>query len=168
MSWQDELAGYMAGASKTVVLGAGSVLCGDDAAGMLVVELIQKAIGENTDCLLPLAGSTAPENFSGVIRDYQPDLVFLIDAAYMHGTVGEIRFLDPAQIKGIDFSTHMLPLSILADYLSRETKAQVALIGIQPASTDFDTPPCAAVQTSCQVLAERIVFLALPGREEMN
>ena len=70
MSWQDELAGYMAGASKTVVLGAGSVLCGDDAAGMLVVELIQKAIGENTDCLLPLAGSTAPENFSGVIRDY--------------------------------------------------------------------------------------------------
>ena len=167
MSWQDELASYMADASKTVVLGAGSILCGDDAAGMLVVDLIQQVIGEDTRRLLPLAGSTAPENFSGVIRDYQPDLILLIDAAYMQEKIGVIQFLDPSQIKGINFSTHMLPLSLLVNYLKQETKAQVALIGIQLGGTNFDASPCAAVQSSCRMLAEHILRLATPAASQI-
>ncbi len=160
MTWQAELQQHLCDARKVVVLGAGSVLCGDDGAGMLVVEHLQKALADRAngeEKLLPLAGSTAPENFSGVIRAYCPDLILLVDAAFMEAGAGEIRFLDPAQIKGINFSTHMLPLSVLVDYLHQETAASVAVIGIQPQATEFDTLPGEAVCQACEALAAEIV-----------
>lgn len=156
MSWQIELKRLAEGQGRIAVLGAGSVLCGDDAAGMLLVELLQERIAEDS-ALLPLAGSTAPENFTGVLRDYQPGLILLVDAAFMGGTVGEIRFLNADNIKGINFSTHMLPLNVLADYLRQETRAEVAVIGIQPGATDFDTEACPAVKDACLRLAEAIL-----------
>ena len=158
MSGQTQLQELGSSCRKIAVLGAGSVLCGDDAAGMLVVELLQAGAGEN-EALLALPGSTAPENFTGVLRDYQPDLLLLVDAAFMEGELGEIRFLDAADIKGINFSTHMLPLSVLVDYLRQETAAQVAVIGIQPGAMDFDSEPSEEIRRSCQELAAAILAL---------
>lgn len=92
-----------------------------------------------------------------MLREYQPDLILLVDAAYMNVAVGEIHFLDPQEISGINFSTHMLPLSVLVDYLRQETAASVSVIGIQPGNTDFDTVPCEAVTAACMQLSAAIV-----------
>ncbi|MDO4732700.1 MAG: hydrogenase 3 maturation endopeptidase HyCI [Bacillota bacterium] len=156
MSWKAELEQLFSDKERVAVLGAGSVLCGDDAAGMLVAAELNEKIPGNCS-LLALEGSTAPENFCGVLRDYRPDLILLLDAAYMETAVAEIRFLDPAGIKGINFSTHMLPLSVLVDYLREETSADVAVIGIQPGSTDFDTAPSPEVQEACHQLCDAIL-----------
>jgi len=156
MSWREELGDLFAGKRKVALLGAGSVLCGDDAAGMLVASAVKEKAEERPG-LLSLEGSTAPENFCGVLRAYQPELILLVDAAFMDVSVGEIHFLNPREIKSIPFSTHMLPLSVLVDYLQQETTASVAVIGIQPGNTDFDTEACTAVQDACRELSKEIL-----------
>lgn len=45
MSWQKELEQHLIAKKKVAVLGAGSELCGDDAAGMLVAAEIKKTGG---------------------------------------------------------------------------------------------------------------------------
>ena len=50
---------------------------------------------------------------------------------------GSIRLIDPADIDRLSLSTHSLPLSILADYASRETGCTVTVIGIQPRTLEF-------------------------------
>jgi hydrogenase 3 maturation protease len=62
-------------------------------------------------------------------------VILLIDAAEMGEQPGTIRMIDMDEIEGMSASTHTLPLSILAKYLVFELKCQLALIGIQPAST---------------------------------
>lgn len=43
----------------------------------------------------------------------------------------------PDKIRGVPVSTHALPLSILCDYVSKETGAKVALLAINPKDTGF-------------------------------
>ena len=83
-------------AEKVAVLGAGSILCGDDAAGMLVAQKLRQVAAGNPR-ILALEGSTAPENFTGVIRAYHPDLLILVDAAYIEGEQGAVELLSPQQ-----------------------------------------------------------------------
>ncbi len=85
-------------------------------------------------------GGAAPENYTGALRRFRPDLVILIDAAQMDEPPGTVRWLDCDHLSGFSASTHTLPLNILAHYLQAELGCQVALIGIQPADTSFDAP----------------------------
>lgn len=85
------------------------------------------------------AGS-APENFTGALRRFAPDLALLIDAAQMDEAPGAVRWLAWPDVDGFDASTHTLPLRLVAQYLSDELGCQAALIGIQPADTSIDAP----------------------------
>jgi hydrogenase 3 maturation protease len=123
---------------RLVVLGAGSVLKADDAAGVMVAErLIDHLGGENFPRLKIINGSTAPENFTGVIKKFEPEHVLIIDAADFKGNPGDIAVIDPAVVGGVSFSTHMLPLKIMLEYLRQEVGCGVAIVGIQPADLTF-------------------------------
>ena len=104
-------------------MGVGSVLRSDDGAGMYIIELLETDIQQED--VLFIAGSTAPENFTGVIKDFAPDRLFIIDAAYMGLPVGEAGVIETVDIAGMSFSTHMLPLSVMLDYLALETGCEV-------------------------------------------
>ena len=151
MSWQKQLDQRLAGCCKLAVLGAGSELCGDDAAGMLLVQRLQEA-GPPPE-LLPLAGSTAPECFTGQIKAYQPDLVLLVDAAFVGHQVGDISLIEAADVRSISFSTHMLPFNVLIDYLRQEAGIETLILGIQPGETEFATAPCSRIQAAAEEIA---------------
>jgi hydrogenase 3 maturation protease len=51
---------------------------------------------------------------------------------------GTIAVIEPEKIQASLLSTHILPLSVVMDYLERETGARVTLMGIQPDLTGFD------------------------------
>lgn len=138
--------------ARIAVMCVGSVLCGDDAAGMLVAPLI-RAEAERAGALVAEC-STAPENFSGVVRRYRPDALFLVDAADMGLAPGSIRIIPETEIAGASVSTHMMPLKFLLGYLKQETGCSCSLIGIQPASCEPAQEPCAAVACAAQLLAE--------------
>jgi len=154
--WQDDLGVAMAQAKKVAVLGAGSVLCGDDAVGMIVAKKL-KYLSPNHPRLLAMEGSTAPENFTGLIRDFKPDLLLLVDAAYIDGEVGDIALIAPEDIEGLNFSTHMLPFGVLCDYLKSEVNCHTIVIGIKPGTVDFGASASDTICCAADALVEKIL-----------
>lgn len=137
---------------KYAIMGIGSVLRSDDGAGMYFIELCEQKL--KRDDLLLIGGSTAPENFTGVIKDFRPEKLFIIDAAHMGMMPGEYKILNESDIGGLPFTTHMLPLSVIVKYLEAEANCQAVFIGIQPLSTDLGFEMCNKVADGTKKLAQ--------------
>ena len=126
---------------KLVILGAGSCLKADDAIGIEVVNrLIKKYTEECSERLRVYCGSTAPENYSGAIKAFGPDHIIIIDAADFDEEPGAVSVIQSEVISGVSFSTHMLPLKILVEYLKKEIGCRITVIGIQPLDLTFGSP----------------------------
>lgn len=117
---------------RVAVLGIGHPLNGDDAAGPAVVAALRAALPVCPHVLI-LDGGPAPENQTGPLRAFQPDLVLFVDAAQMDAPPGTVRWLDWRETSGLSASTHTLPPYLLAQFLVAELGCAVALLGIQPA-----------------------------------
>lgn len=141
---------------KYAILGIGSTLRSDDAAGMYFIELFGNLI--QRDDLLLIAGSTAPENFTGVIKNFAPDKLFIVDAAHMGLLPGEARVVPACDISGVSFSTHMLPLPVMLKYLESEAFCDVIFIGVQPKSTDQGLHMSDEVKDGVKKLANDFYF----------
>lgn len=135
---------------KYAVMGIGSVLRSDDGAGMYFIEICEGKL--KRDDLLLIGGSTAPENFTGVIKDFKPAKLFIIDAAHMGMMPGEYKILNENDIGGLPFTTHMLPLSVIIKYLQAESDCEAVFIGIQPLCTDLGFDMCDKVIKGTQKL----------------
>jgi hydrogenase 3 maturation protease len=144
---------------RLAVLGIGHELCGDDAVGVRLAGMLRPLVTGNERMLVIEAGP-APENFTGPLRRFHPDLVLLVDAAQMDALPGAIGWLDLQSVGGISASSHTLPLHILVSYLVAELGCQVALIGIQPEQTFADAPLTPSVQAAAHsVIQELLVCL---------
>jgi hydrogenase 3 maturation protease len=122
--------------ARIAILGVGNELNGDDAAGVRVVRELAARLAATPGVLL-IDGGTAPENFTGPLRRFRPDLVLEIDAADFNAAPGTTRWIDWRRADGLSASTHTLPPSVLARYLVCELGCEVALVGIQPADLTF-------------------------------
>lgn len=132
-----QLASELGKSPRIAILGVGNLLRCDDAAGMLVArELSRHECAVDTDHLLILEASHAPENRTGELRKFAPNLVLFVDAAEMGEIPGTVQWISEEQIDGMSASTHSLPLSMLARYLTLELNCKVILLGIQPASNE--------------------------------
>lgn len=126
---------------------------GDDAAGVAVARALQARLPKSDGLgksyrVTAIDAGPAPENFTGSLRRFEPDLALLIDAAQMDEAPGAVRWLAWPDVDGFDASTHTLPPRLVAQYLSDELGCQVALIGIQPADTSIGAPLSADVYTA--------------------
>ena len=79
----------------------------------------------------------APENRTGEIRKFAPDLVLIVDAAEMGEKPGTIQLIPEESIDGMSASTHSMPLSMLAHYLKLALSCTVTFLGIQPDSNEI-------------------------------
>lgn len=140
---------------RVALLGIGHELCGDDAAGIMLARELN-ARSENCEWLLPLETGPAPENFTGSLRRFKPDLVLLVDAAQMDGKPGEIRWLDWKNLRGISASTHTMPLDIIVTYLTAELGCQAGLLGIQPAGNAVGAPLSPEVNSAVESMAQTL------------
>jgi hydrogenase 3 maturation protease len=144
---------------RVAVVGIGHELRGDDAAGIGVARALQ-SLAAGHDRLLVIEAGPAPENCTGLLRRFGPDLVLLVDAAQMYEAAGTVHWLPWQDTAGLSASTHTLPPYILAGYLSAELGCEVALLGIQPTDTSVCAPLSPAVReavdTVVQALAEAL------------
>jgi hydrogenase 3 maturation protease len=125
------------GLPRITILGVGNQMRSDDAAGVLVARgLSHRQCAAHTDRVLIIDAGHAPENRTGELRKFAPDLVLIIDAADMREKPGTIRWVPEESIDGMSASTHSLPLSMLARYLVLELSCSVKLLGIQLDSND--------------------------------
>ena len=143
------------------MVGIGNELNGDDAAGVVAVQMIEEAIQPSSDHLL-INGSIAPENYTGKITKFNPDLVILIDAADMGKEPGIITLLPWDQTTGFSASTHTLPPYVMAEYLTMATDCQVIVIGIQPQQVNFAEPLSHFVDTAVKEITGEFITLLSP------
>ena len=142
---------------RVALLGIGNELNGDDAAGVMVIRRLQEYLKQNGPIkreVLALEGATAPENFTGLLRRFQPELIIMIDAAYLDEKPGACAWLDWQTIDGYSASTHGLPPSVLVKYLSSELNCRMGLIGIQPEHMEFDLPVSKPVEVAVELVAD--------------
>lgn len=147
---------------RLAVIGIGNELNGDDAAGVQVVRRLRQSLPENPRRMLLEAGP-APENFTGLLHRFQPDLILMVDAADMGTAPGSTAWLQPDEMDGFSASTHTLPLSVLANYLKQELHCQVVAIGIQAKRLDFGQPLSDEVQLAVDHLADTLAKLLNAG-----
>jgi len=140
-------------ASLVLVLGVGSDLRGDDAAGLLVVEELSKFQHPK---LKVLSGGSAPENLTGEIKRLKPSHLVIVDAAAIGRPPGEIRLLTPDQIGGISFSTHALPLKVMIGFILEDHPCEVLIIAIQPKHLSFGAEVSQEVKEAAKITAEAI------------
>jgi hydrogenase 3 maturation protease len=153
-------------ARKIAVVGVGSELKGDDKAGMLVAAQLEKKCKKDCGCpqLEVFFGATAPENLTGEIKKFQPTHLIIIDAADVGREPGTIEIISPDQVGGISFSSHMLPIKVMVDYLLKSIDCKVMIIGIQPQSLAYNAPPTPRVRRSIQQVASALASII----QEMN
>lgn len=124
------------GASRIAVVGVGDELNVHDRLGILAAREIDSLRLPNVHVLL---AGTVPESVTAPLRRYKPDAILLLDAADMGARPGSVAIVNPEEIQASLLSTHALPLSVVMEYLEKDTGARVILIGIQPdlAATGF-------------------------------
>jgi hydrogenase 3 maturation protease len=136
---------------RTVLVGVGNPMKGDDGFGPLVANMVPGA----------LDARTVPENFISRIRAERPDNVIVFDSLDFGGKPGEVRVVDAADAEGLAFSTHALPLSLFARMLA---PAKVWLVGAQPASVGFGESASKEVKESAERIANQAKELLGRGR----
>jgi hydrogenase maturation protease HycI len=149
---------------RVAIVGIGHELRGDDAAGIRLARALQPR-AEHSDAILVMVAGLAPENTTGPIRRFAPDLVLLVDAAQMDAVPGTVRWLDWQDTTGFSASTHTLPPRLLAAYLIAELGCEVRLLGIQPGGNAIGDDVTSPVETSIRDIVQHLtsVFHLVPG-----
>jgi hydrogenase maturation protease len=137
---------------RTVILGVGNVLQGDDAIGPHLVDILRGRI----EATLINAGEV-PENYISSIRAAQPQVVLIIVAIELGADPGCIAVLDTDRLRAIGNFTRNPGLAFLALMIQEGTGAEVLLVGVQPATTTFAADISEPVNKTLQTLEELLV-----------
>jgi hydrogenase 3 maturation protease len=131
---EKELQGWLEDPGAIVVVGIGNPLRGDDFVGKKIVQEMRDR-GPKRVCLMEC--ESVPENSIQDIADFQPTHVLVIDAALMNESYGTVKLITDLRLIPSNISTHTLPLQIFCGLLRNTSGAKVALLAIQPKTTDF-------------------------------
>lgn len=121
---------------RAAIVGIGSEIRGDEAAGLLIVEDLRNRDLSDT---LVLNTGTRPENFTGDIRKFKPTHILMIEAAHFDGEPGEGRLIPTQELKD-EVITHNTPLTIFKDYMEKTLCSNVAFLGIQYTDVNLGDP----------------------------
>lgn len=113
--------------------------------GPAVVAYLQGSDWSVIDC------GTSPENVTGVVVRERPDLLVVVDAAYMGLAPGSFRRLPFKESARMLVSTHSIPLPFLLDRI-RTVVARVVLIGVEPRELSFGASLSMPVRTAVKEL----------------
>ena len=138
--------------SKTVIVGIGNTLKGDDATGPLVCQQLQDA----GVCAELIDAGTVPENYIQPIIKKAPQNLIIIDAINFGASAGTIKIFKPEQLSSLVTSTHTLSHHLFVDMIRREIAVDVHFIGIQPAQTQLGQSISQQVSHSIQLLVSAL------------
>ncbi len=122
--------------SKTIIIGIGNVLKGDDGLGPLVCEKLkaEKISAEVIDA------ATVPENYIGTIIKKAPQNLIIIDAIDFAAEPGTIGIFELEQLDSYVLSTHSLSPRIFADMIRQGIEPDIYFIGVQPEHLELMSP----------------------------
>ncbi|MFC1761848.1 hydrogenase 3 maturation endopeptidase HyCI [Planctomycetota bacterium] len=139
---------------KTLILGIGHRLKGDDGVGPFICDLIEDRI--NAEVLD--VGST-PENYIGPIVALKPSAILMLDAADIGQEPGSYTLLPREGLATTLASTHALSWQLLWDTLGQYMPMSVYFLGIQPASTALGESLTKPVEQTAYIIAEELMSI---------
>lgn len=159
-------------------VGVGNELRGDDALGLKVAnQLVERladyqvpasvslgraegttagGLGARKAKILVLSAGPAPEAYTSELRRFGAHQVFFIDAFDYGLEPGTISWIDEGQIDGASFSTHTMPLSLMAAFLRTDLGCGVGFLGVQAGQSAVGTPLSAPVASAVQEVASTV------------
>ena len=135
--WQARLGQLLLPASKrkVVFIGVGNPLRGDDYVGSYVVKELIKHVPRNSIKVDFFDAEDSVESVITKVIQINPEHVIFIDSCEMHSKPGEIRLVSVSETDYPFFTTHGIPLKVLAERLLPESKAWV--LAVQPKQVEF-------------------------------
>ena len=146
--------------SKTVIVGIGNTLKGDDGVGPSVCQQLQLA----KVCAELIDAGTVPENYIQRIIKKTPQNLLIIDAIDFQAPPGTTEIFTPEQLNSTVISTHALSPSLFAEMVSRNVKVDVYFVGIQPAHTRLGDSVSPQVCQAARQLAQTLIDVFPPIR----
>lgn len=138
--------------SKTLIVGIGNTLKGDDAAGPLACRQLTGKV-----CTDLVDAGTVPENYIQPIIKKAPQSLLIIDAIDFGASAGTIEVFKPDQLSSLVVSTHVLSPHLFVDMIRRDIDVDVYFIGIQPAQTELGQSISPEVNRAVQCLTRALV-----------
>jgi len=156
-SIQDALEKWFAGAERVVVAGIGNPIRKDDFVGVKIMQDLQGKVPKN---VYLIECETVPESFMQEIVDLKPSHVLLIDAAVLGLKPGTTRLVFPEQVTNFPaITTHMLPLRIFCEYITKMTETKIALLLIEPENSEFGEGLTPEVQKAAEKITKILLEL---------
>ncbi len=139
--------------SKTLIVGIGSTLKGDDGLGPILCEKLK-----GRTCAQVINAGTVPENYIQQIVKSKPRNLVIVDAVDLQAPPGTIKILKPVQLDSMVISTHVLSPGVFIDVISRQIDVNIYFIGVQPAQCalgqSLSTEATRAVQQLTDIITE--------------
>jgi hydrogenase 3 maturation protease len=124
------------------------------------VKIVQDLKEKVSDKVSLLECETVPESFMQEIVDINPSHVLLVDAAILELKPGETRLVFPEQVTDFPaITTHVLPLRIFCEYITKMTEAKIALLLIEPEDTEFGEGLTPTVQAAAEKITKILLEL---------
>jgi len=142
------LAQRLKNTKKLAILGIGSELMQDDAAGIFVTQKLIKKFGEAGSGFKIYTGYTTPENFTKNITDFHPDHIILIDAADLKMDPGCFMNIPVEAITNFSLGTHKLSLIMMIKYLKEVINPEFTVIAVQYKSIEFNGKMTKEIKTA--------------------
>ncbi len=154
-SWEEELRHHLR--PGFVVLGVGSRLRGDDAAGPIVAQrLAERGLPGAFDC------GGVPENYLGKIEKIQPADILFVDVVDFDEAPGAVRLFGGESFQVQSISTHSAGLSPLMDFLAASCEAVCWVLAIQPADLTYGADLSEPVRRAVEEIVSSPVWLGFP------
>ena len=143
---------------KVVIVGIGNILRGDDGAGPELIKRLEfrKFSTLNSKLFLMDVGEV-PENYLEKIARCNPDVILLVDAVNLESSPGSIKIVEQDAIRGEGLSTHNASLKLAIEYLKKETKADILLLGIQPGNLKMNRGLSEPVKQALNRIEESLI-----------
>jgi len=165
-SIQRELKNWLGDSERIIVAGVGNPIRNDDFVGVKIVQYLEGKVSEK---VYLIECETVPESFLEPIIEFKPTHVLLIDAAFLGLKPGAARLIDPERIAAFSaVTTHMLPLRIFCEYVTKMTGAKIALLLIEPKNNEFGEGLTPEVQAAAEKIANILQKLFLKLFKERN
>ena len=146
--------------SKTVIIGIGNILKGDDGVGPLTCQQLRG----NKICAELIDAGTVPENYIQPIVRKAPQNLIVIDAIDFGAAPGTINIFEPEQLSSLVLSTHTLSPHLFVDMVRKQIETTVYFVGIQPAQTRLGQSVSAQVSLAAEWLTSTLTEIFPPKK----
>jgi hydrogenase 3 maturation protease len=136
---------------KTVIVGIGNALRGDDGFGPALIERLRGKVSA-----ICIDAGNAPENYVGRIIKEAPDTILLVDVAHLDLEPGQYRLLEPDDIVPSGLTTHDMSSRMLIAFLQEQTQATILMLAVQPQQVSLGESLSACVTETLYTLEQQL------------